>query len=122
METAQPGSNELIDDLVVGHGGFPAHAPDQSKCLHGHTPASVQAKAAYPPVARSDGWLQNPTCRSSGPVSEQPHPRGAPLAEETRHDPDIDVRWKEVRLTLTTRGAGGLTGRGFSLAASMDAL
>jgi 4a-hydroxytetrahydrobiopterin dehydratase len=46
----------------------------------------------------------------------------AALAEEAWHHPDIDVRWNTVTLTLTTHDAGGLTGRDFSLAASIDAL
>ena len=46
----------------------------------------------------------------------------AALAEEAWHHPDIDVRWNTVMLALTTHDAGGLTGRDFSLAASIDAL
>jgi 4a-hydroxytetrahydrobiopterin dehydratase len=46
----------------------------------------------------------------------------AVLAERADHHPDIDIRWNKVTLTLTTHSAGGLTGKDFALARSIDAL
>lgn len=47
----------------------------------------------------------------------------AELAERANHHPDIFVHgYKNVRLTLTTHSAGGLTERDFELAAAVDAL
>lgn len=43
-------------------------------------------------------------------------------AEKAQHHPDIDIRWNQVRLALTTHDAGGLTERDFALAARCDAL
>jgi len=46
--------------------------------------------------------------------------RVAELAEEADHHPDIDIRWRRVRLRLTTHASGGLTARDFDLATLID--
>jgi len=46
----------------------------------------------------------------------------AGLAEKAWHHPDIDIRWNQVTLTLTTHDAGGLTEKDFDLAWQFDAL
>jgi 4a-hydroxytetrahydrobiopterin dehydratase len=46
----------------------------------------------------------------------------AKLAEQAWHHPDIDIRWNQVTLTLTTHDAGGLTEKDFSLARKFDRL
>jgi 4a-hydroxytetrahydrobiopterin dehydratase len=49
--------------------------------------------------------------------------RVADLAEEVNHHPDILVHgWNNVRLTLTTHSAGGLTDNDFEMARKIDAL
>ena len=48
--------------------------------------------------------------------------RVALLAERAEHHPDIDIRWNEVTLVLSTHSAGGLTRRDTDLAASISAL
>ena len=45
----------------------------------------------------------------------------AAAAERADHHPDIDVRHREVELTLTTHSAGGITGRDLDLAATISA-
>ena len=42
------------------------------------------------------------------------------LAEAAGHHPDIDIRWRNVTLALTTHDAGGLTAKDFDLAAQID--
>jgi 4a-hydroxytetrahydrobiopterin dehydratase len=42
------------------------------------------------------------------------------LAEAADHHPDLDVRWRTVRVFLTTHDAGGLTAKDLSLAAEID--
>lgn len=42
------------------------------------------------------------------------------LAEAAAHHPDIDIRWRNVSLALTTHDAGGLTTKDFDLAAQID--
>ncbi|WPD18210.1 4a-hydroxytetrahydrobiopterin dehydratase [Thermaerobacter composti] len=44
----------------------------------------------------------------------------AALAEGMNHHPDVDIRYRQVTLTLTTHSAGGLTDRDFELAAAID--
>jgi 4a-hydroxytetrahydrobiopterin dehydratase len=44
------------------------------------------------------------------------------LAEKANHHPDIDIRWNNVTLTLSTHSAGGLTEKDFALASAIDAL
>ena len=46
----------------------------------------------------------------------------AGIAEEAWHHPDIDIRWNQVTLTLTTHDAGGLTEKDFALARQFDQL
>ena len=46
----------------------------------------------------------------------------AGLAEKACHHPDIDIRWNQVTLALTTHDAGGLTEKDFDLARKFDAL
>ena len=41
-------------------------------------------------------------------------------AEKLRHHPDIDIRYDEVTLALTSHAAGGLTKKDFTLAAQGD--
>jgi len=44
----------------------------------------------------------------------------AKRAEKMQHHPDIDIRYDEVTLALTTHDAGGLTKKDFTLAALAD--
>jgi 4a-hydroxytetrahydrobiopterin dehydratase len=48
--------------------------------------------------------------------------RVAELAEAADHHPDIDIRWRRVVLTLTTKASHGLTERDVGLARRIDAL
>ncbi len=43
-------------------------------------------------------------------------------AEKARHHPDIDIRYRRVKVSLTTHDQGGLTGRDTSLASRIDKL
>jgi len=43
-------------------------------------------------------------------------------AEQAGHHPDIDIRWNQVTLTLTTHSEGGLTEQDFKLARQLDRL
>lgn len=49
--------------------------------------------------------------------------RVADAAEEANHHPDILIHsWNQVRLTLSTHSAGGITENDLSLAARIDGL
>ena len=43
-------------------------------------------------------------------------------AEEMGHHPDLSISWSEVKVTITTHSAGGLTANDFELADRIDAL
>lgn len=43
-------------------------------------------------------------------------------AEQRDHHPDIDIRWRTLRFTLSTHSAGGLTQRDLELADEIDRL
>jgi 4a-hydroxytetrahydrobiopterin dehydratase len=42
------------------------------------------------------------------------------LAEAANHHPDLDVRWKRVRVALTTHDSGGLTANDTDLARKIE--
>ena len=46
--------------------------------------------------------------------------RLADRAEAAHHHPDIDIRWRNVRIALTTHDAGGLTDLDFDLATEIE--
>jgi 4a-hydroxytetrahydrobiopterin dehydratase len=43
------------------------------------------------------------------------------LAEKANHHPDLDIRWRKVRVALTTHDAGGLTQHDVDLATAIEA-
>jgi 4a-hydroxytetrahydrobiopterin dehydratase len=42
------------------------------------------------------------------------------LAEKADHHPDLDIRWRTVKVALTTHDAGGLTRLDIDLAQAID--
>jgi 4a-hydroxytetrahydrobiopterin dehydratase len=44
------------------------------------------------------------------------------LAERADHHPDIDVRWRHVKVALTTHSSHGLTNRDLDLAAEIEGI
>ena len=46
----------------------------------------------------------------------------AQQAEAMNHHPEIDIRWRTVRLALSTHSVGGLTTADFQLAKKLDHL
>jgi 4a-hydroxytetrahydrobiopterin dehydratase len=42
------------------------------------------------------------------------------LAEAADHHPDLDIRWRKVRVALTTHDSGGLTANDFDLARRIE--
>ena len=44
------------------------------------------------------------------------------FAEKADHHPDLDVRWKRVRVALSTHDAGGLTAKDFDLAREIEGI
>ena len=46
----------------------------------------------------------------------------ADLAEAADHHPDIDIRYRKVRIALSTHDAGGITQKDFDLAGDIEAI
>ena len=44
------------------------------------------------------------------------------LAEKANHHPDLDVRWRKVRVGLSTHDEGGITGRDLGLAGEIESV
>ena len=42
------------------------------------------------------------------------------FAEQADHHPDLDVRWRKVKVALTTHDAGGLTQKDVDLATRIE--
>ena len=42
------------------------------------------------------------------------------IAEAADHHPDVDVRWRRVRIALTTHDSGGLTANDIDVATSIE--
>ncbi|MGQ0826664.1 MAG: 4a-hydroxytetrahydrobiopterin dehydratase [Actinomycetota bacterium] len=42
------------------------------------------------------------------------------LADKADHHPDLDIRWRKVRVALTTHDAGGLTDFDFAVAHAIE--
>jgi 4a-hydroxytetrahydrobiopterin dehydratase len=46
----------------------------------------------------------------------------AVVAEELDHHPDVDIRWRKLTFTLSTRSKGGVTERDLELARRIDGI
>jgi 4a-hydroxytetrahydrobiopterin dehydratase len=44
------------------------------------------------------------------------------LAENANHHPDLDVRWRMVRVALSTHDEGGITNKDLALAGEIEAV
>lgn len=44
------------------------------------------------------------------------------LAEAANHHPDLDVRWRKVKVALSTHDAGGVTAKDLSLAGEIESV
>ena len=44
------------------------------------------------------------------------------LAERADHHPDLDIRWRKVRVVLSSHSEGGITDKDLALAAEIEAV
>lgn len=44
------------------------------------------------------------------------------LAEKADHHPDLDIRWRKVKVALSSHDAGGITTKDFDLAAEIESV
>jgi 4a-hydroxytetrahydrobiopterin dehydratase len=81
-----------------------------------------QALAAMRGWRREEGGIRKRFRHETFPAAMAFVNAVADLAESAAHHPDIDIRWRNVTLFLTTHEAGGITQRDLDLAARIDAL
>jgi len=88
-------------------------------------PAALRAALAAPDAPRwglVDGRLVKVVECATFPAALDFVQAVGRLAEEADHHPDIDIRWRTVRLALVTHDAGGITELDLALARAVDAL
>jgi len=89
-------------------------------------PALLEPEAVQTLLQEVPEWKleENTICRTidfaSFPLAIDFVNKVAEEAEKANHHPDIDIRWKTVRLALSTHSAGGLTSADFTLARKLD--
>ena len=84
--------------------------------------AAVMAAPDAPAWHLVDGMLVKTVECSSFPAALDFVMVVGRLAEEANHHPDIDIRWRKVRLALVTHDAGGLTELDITMARDIDSL
>jgi len=83
--------------------------------------ADVQsALAGLPGWAREGDEIVKSYERASFPDAVAFVVRIGFLAEKADHHPDLDIRWRTVRVALTSHDAGGLTERDTTMARSIE--
>ena len=88
----------------------------------------IKAERVQSRVKRYRGWEYKAGAKAIGRIYEFPSfPAAirfvtyvAELAEAADHHPDIDVRYNQVTLTLSTHSAGGVTDKDFDLVRQID--
>jgi 4a-hydroxytetrahydrobiopterin dehydratase len=85
-------------------------------------PEIAERLSRVPEWRRDDTWIERtyefPGFREAIAFVD----RLADAAEAADHHPNIDIRWRKVRLRLTTHASKGLTFRDFDLAEQLDGL
>jgi len=72
--------------------------------------------------ARSDDEIQKTYELASFPDAIAFVTRVGFLAEKANHHPDLDIRWRKVRVVLSTHDEGGITGRDLALAGEIESV
>jgi len=79
-----------------------------------------QALTTIPDWARDGDEITRTIEAASFPAAIEFVRRVADLAEAADHHPDIDIRWRKVKLVLSTHSEGGLTQKDVALAEQID--
>ncbi|MFE3543676.1 4a-hydroxytetrahydrobiopterin dehydratase [Nocardia sp. NPDC059177] len=83
-------------------------------------PEITIALATLPEWTRDGAAITRTVQAPSFPAGIELVRKVAVAAEAADHHPDIDIRWRTLRFTLSTHSAGGLTGRDTALAHKID--
>lgn len=124
------GPVEFDGDGGLGIGEFEGHGyecgPRRTVELNGAVVRSSEAEIAAA-LAELPGWVRSGdeivrefACTSFADAIAFVVRIGF-LAEAADHHPDLDIRWRTVRVALTTHDVGGLSSRDFALAAAIEA-
>jgi 4a-hydroxytetrahydrobiopterin dehydratase len=82
----------------------------------------VSALAGLPGWSRAGDEIEKTFERPSFPDAIAFVVRVGFLAEAADHHPDLDIRWRRVRVALTTHDSGGLTANDVELAKQIEAV
>jgi len=80
------------------------------------------ALAELPGWSRSGDAIEATYERATFPDAVAFVTRVAFLAEAANHHPDLDIRWRKVRVVLSTHDEGGITDKDLDLARSIEAV
>ncbi len=91
-------------------------------------PALIKAERVQQKVKRLRGWDYVPKAKAITRTYTFPTFMAsirfvdwvAELAEAANHHPDLDIRYNQVTVTLSTHDAGGVTDNDFDLAKAID--
>ena len=83
-------------------------------------PELESALASLPGWSRTGDEIEKTFARASFPDAIAFVVRVGFLAEAADHHPDLDIRWRNVRVALTTHDAGGLTVNDVDLARKIE--
>jgi 4a-hydroxytetrahydrobiopterin dehydratase len=99
-------------DPAVDNGGVPPLPDDE-----------VTARLArLPGWARVGDEIERTYELASFPAAVAFVDRIADAAEAANHHPDLDIRYRTVRVALSTHSEGGITDKDFALATQVDGL
>lgn len=98
-----------------GRGGFNGAVPKLTD------DQVAEALAGLPGWARDGDMIVKTFERATFPAAIEFVGGVAELAEAADHHPDIDIRYRKVRLALTTHDDGGLSEKDVALAAGIEA-
>jgi 4a-hydroxytetrahydrobiopterin dehydratase len=116
---ARPARPPVFDPSIILRDGEPK--PCERSGMEKLSPEQIKAALAAVPEWRQRGNAISRTYAFKDfPAAIKFVQAVAGLAEQAQHHPDIDIRWNQVTLTLTTHDAGGLTGKDFALAGKFD--
>lgn len=80
----------------------------------------TKALASLPGWTRAGEAIERTFELPSFPAAISFVDRIAELAEAADHHPDLDIRYRKVRVVLSTHSEGGITGKDIGLAARID--
>ncbi|MGS2806347.1 4a-hydroxytetrahydrobiopterin dehydratase [Nocardia sp. MW-W600-9] len=83
-------------------------------------PEITIALATLPDWSRDGDAITRTVQATSFPAGIELVREVAAAAEAADHHPDIDIRWRTLRFTLSTHSAGGLTANDTAMAHTID--